>query len=92
MEKEFNGTHSVSIYSVQASIPMEPAAIWNSEFVQAEELFLQPSTTDNCLRDNRYVTHSSVIIHGKLSSTVDSALSLKLEMYGPGFVESPILL
>ncbi|CAH8320163.1 unnamed protein product [Eruca vesicaria subsp. sativa] len=54
VEKEFNGTHSVSIYSVQASIPEEPAAIWNSEFVQAEELFRQPFATDNCLRDNRF--------------------------------------
>ncbi|XP_013590016.1 DNA polymerase delta subunit 3 isoform X2 [Brassica napus] len=54
VEKEFNGTHSVSIYSVQASIPMEPAAIWNSEFVQAEELFREPSAADNCLRDNRF--------------------------------------
>ena len=54
VEKEFNGTHSVSVYSVQASIPMEPAAIWNSEFVQAEELFREPSAADNCLRDNRF--------------------------------------
>ncbi|KAL9862608.1 putative DNA polymerase subunit Cdc27 [Arabidopsis thaliana] len=53
VEKEFNGKYSVHIYSVQASIPMDPAAIWNTEFVQAEELFRQPSATDNCLKGNR---------------------------------------
>jgi len=60
VEKEFNGKYSVHIYSVQASIPMDPAAIWNTEFVQAEELFRQPSATDNCLKGNRY--NFSVIV------------------------------
>lgn len=50
---------SVHVYSVQASIPRDPAAIWNTEFVQAEELFDQPLTVDNCLRDNRYAMTSS---------------------------------
>ncbi|KAJ0231851.1 DNA polymerase delta subunit 3 [Hirschfeldia incana] len=62
---------SVSIYSVQASIPTEPAAIWSSEFVQAEELFMQPSATDNCLRDNRFCGISNSFV--KRSIVGDSA-------------------
>lgn len=54
-KQEFNGNCSVQVYSVQACIPKDPAALWNAEFVQAEELFKQPSMADNCLRDNRYV-------------------------------------
>ncbi|KAJ0101027.1 hypothetical protein Patl1_04900 [Pistacia atlantica] len=51
VKQEFDGNCSVQVYSVQASIPKDPAALWNAEFVQAEELFKQPSL-DNCLRDN----------------------------------------
>ncbi|KAK3003115.1 LOW QUALITY PROTEIN: hypothetical protein RJ639_018096, partial [Escallonia herrerae] len=43
-----------SVYSVQACILKDPAALWNAEFVQAEELFKQPPTVINCLRDNRF--------------------------------------
>lgn len=39
---------------MQVCIPNDPAALWNAEFVQAEELFDQPSTVENSLRDNRY--------------------------------------
>ncbi|XP_057992671.1 uncharacterized protein LOC110670296 isoform X1 [Hevea brasiliensis] len=53
-KQEFDGNCSLHIYSVQAAIPRDPAALWNDEFVQAEELFKQPSTVDNCLRDNRF--------------------------------------
>jgi hypothetical protein len=53
-KQEFNGNCSVQVYSVQACIPKDPAALWNAEFVQAEELFKQSFTVDNCLRDNRY--------------------------------------
>ena len=53
-KQEFDGNCSVHVYSVQACIPKDPAALWNAEFVQAEELFRQPPTMDNCLRDNRY--------------------------------------
>ncbi|KAG5131400.1 hypothetical protein JHK84_037797 [Glycine max] len=52
-QQEFDGDCSVQIYSVQASIPKDPAVLWNAEFIQAEELFKQPSSVDNCLRDNR---------------------------------------
>ncbi|XVF78952.1 hypothetical protein PTKIN_Ptkin14bG0179800 [Pterospermum kingtungense] len=51
---EYNGSCSVHVYSVQACIPKDPAALWNTEFIQAEELFKQPTTVDNCLRDNRF--------------------------------------
>lgn len=54
-KQEFDGSCSVQVYSVQACIPKDPAVLWNVEFVQAEELFKQPSTIDNCLRDNRYI-------------------------------------
>ncbi|CAA7397516.1 unnamed protein product [Spirodela intermedia] len=53
-KQDLRGKCSVHVYSVQASIPKDPAAIWNTEFVQAEELFDQPLTVDNCLRDNRF--------------------------------------
>ncbi|CAL5339481.1 unnamed protein product [Camellia sinensis] len=43
------GIHdSTRVYTVQACIPKYPAALWNAEFVQAEELLRQPSTIDNC--------------------------------------------
>ncbi|KAJ4949849.1 hypothetical protein NE237_014164 [Protea cynaroides] len=54
VKQEFEDNCSVQVYSVQACIPKDPAALWNAEFVQAEELFNQPSTVDNCLRDNRF--------------------------------------
>lgn len=50
---DFDGNCSVQVYSVQACIPKDPAAIWNAEYIQAEELFKQPIAVDNCLRDNR---------------------------------------
>lgn len=53
-KQEFDGNCSIQVYSVQVCIPKDPAALWNAEFVQAEELFKQPSAVDNCLRDNRY--------------------------------------
>ncbi|XP_022941492.1 uncharacterized protein LOC111446774 [Cucurbita moschata] len=53
-KQDFDGTCSIQVYSVQASIPKDPAALWNAEFVQAEELFKQPFTVGNCLRDNRF--------------------------------------
>ncbi|OIV92463.1 hypothetical protein TanjilG_02226 [Lupinus angustifolius] len=52
-QQEFDGNCSVHVYSVQASIPKDPAMLWNAEFIQAEELSKQPFSVDNCLRDNR---------------------------------------
>lgn len=48
---------------MQACIPKDPAALWNAEFLQAEELFKQPSTVDNSLRDNRYMSHVLNPVH-----------------------------
>ncbi|XP_021287834.1 uncharacterized protein LOC110419207 [Herrania umbratica] len=53
-KQEYDGNCRVHVYSVQACIPKDPAALWNTEFIQAEELFKQPTTVDNCLRDNRF--------------------------------------
>lgn len=53
MKHIFEDNYSVQMYSVQACIPNDLAVIWNAEFVQSEELFSQPSTEENCLRDNR---------------------------------------
>ncbi|CAM0880289.1 unnamed protein product [Alopecurus aequalis] len=50
----FKDSCSVQVYSVQACIPKDTAVLWNPEFVQAEELFNQPSDEENCLRDNRF--------------------------------------
>ncbi|KAF6158328.1 hypothetical protein GIB67_022408 [Kingdonia uniflora] len=54
IKKEFEDNCSIQVYSVQACIPKDSAVLWNAEFAQTEELFNQPSTVDNCLRDNRF--------------------------------------
>ncbi|PPS18701.1 hypothetical protein GOBAR_AA01867 [Gossypium barbadense] len=51
----YDGNCRVHVYSVQACIPKDLAALWNTEFIQAEELFKQPTSVDNCLRDNREI-------------------------------------
>ncbi|KAK8949659.1 hypothetical protein KSP39_PZI005872 [Platanthera zijinensis] len=53
--KEFGGHCSVEVYSIQSCFPTDLAVLWSAEFVQAEELFDQPSTADNCLRNNRFI-------------------------------------
>ncbi|XP_009404527.2 uncharacterized protein LOC103987832 isoform X2 [Musa acuminata AAA Group] len=69
VKQVFKDNCSVQVYSVQACIPSDLAVIWNAEFVQAEELFNQPLTEGNCLRDNRFcgVSNSFVkrIVDGK---------------------------
>jgi hypothetical protein len=47
-------TPSVHVYSVQRSLPQDPAQLWSADFVQSEELFNEPSESNNSLRDNRY--------------------------------------
>lgn len=72
--QEFKDNCSVQVYSIQACIPKDLALLWSAEFVQAEELFNQPPTTENCLRDNRFcgVSNSYVkrTVDGKLASAV----------------------
>ncbi|KAL1205709.1 hypothetical protein V5N11_001410 [Cardamine amara subsp. amara] len=82
VEKEFKGTYLVHIYSVQASIPMDPAAIWNAEFVQAEELFRQPSATDNCLRDNRFCAFSNSFVKRIVEGTTENGMARRTESVG----------
>ncbi|XP_028755473.1 uncharacterized protein LOC114714855 isoform X1 [Neltuma alba] len=68
-QKEFDGNCSVQVYSVQASIPKDPAVLWNAEFIQAEELFKQASSVDNCLRDNRFCGISNSFVRRNADST-----------------------
>ncbi|KAI4323039.1 hypothetical protein L6164_022677 [Bauhinia variegata] len=78
-QKEYDGNCSVQVYSLQASIPKDPAELWNVEFIQAEELFKQPFSVDNCLRDNRFcgVSNSSVrrIVDG--TSVITASIQTK---------------
>ncbi|KVI10526.1 DNA polymerase subunit Cdc27 [Cynara cardunculus var. scolymus] len=52
-QEEFSDRCSIQVYSVQACIPKDPAVLWNTEYIQAEELFKEPPNVVNCLRDNR---------------------------------------
>jgi DNA polymerase delta subunit 3 len=60
---------SVCIYSVQSCLPKDPAQLWSAEFVQAEELFNQPSGANNCLRDNRFSAVSYSLMKRNLNGT-----------------------
>lgn len=60
MQEEFKDG-SVQVYSVQAAIPKDPAALVSAEYVQAEELFGQPLANENCLWDNRYNRNFQVL-------------------------------
>lgn len=58
----FDGSASQHVYSVQPCLPKDPAQLFSAEYVQAQELFMQPRDVDNCLRDNRFssVSYSHV--------------------------------
>ncbi|KAI8552416.1 hypothetical protein RHMOL_Rhmol06G0265300 [Rhododendron molle] len=71
-KQDFDGSCSVHVYSVQACIPKDPAALWNAEYVQAEELFRQPPATDNCLRDNRLCRISNSFVKRSTEGTAAS--------------------
>uniref|UniRef100_A0A0V0IIS6 DNA polymerase delta subunit 3 n=1 Tax=Solanum chacoense TaxID=4108 RepID=A0A0V0IIS6_SOLCH len=71
-KKEFSDDCSVQVYSVQACIPKDPVALWNSEFVQAEELFRQSLSVDNCLLDNRFCGVSNPFITRNGGGTIPS--------------------
>ncbi|KAG6397861.1 hypothetical protein SASPL_139311 [Salvia splendens] len=68
-KEEFDGKCSVQVYSIQACLPKDPATLWNHEFVQAEDLFKQPSTLDNCLRDNRFCGVSNSFVKRTVGET-----------------------
>ncbi|CAN4117660.1 unnamed protein product [Withania somnifera] len=75
-KKEFSENCSVQVYSVQACIPKDPVAIWNAEFVQAEELFRQPPSVDNCLLDNRFGGVSNAFIKRNGGGTTPSTTTV----------------
>ncbi|KAL3325619.1 hypothetical protein AABB24_036714 [Solanum stoloniferum] len=75
-KKEFSDDCSVQVYSVQACIPKDPVALWNSEFVQAEELFRQSFSVDNCLLDNRFCGVSNPFITRNGGGTIPSTNSV----------------
>lgn len=58
----FDEPASQHVYSVQPCLPKDPAQLFSAEYVQAQELFMQPRDVDNCLRDNRFssVSYSHV--------------------------------
>ncbi|XP_047962225.1 uncharacterized protein LOC125207065 [Salvia hispanica] len=68
-KEEFDGKCSVQVYSIQACLPKDPATLWNHEFVQAEDLFKQPATLDNCLRDNRFCGVSNSFVKRTVGGT-----------------------
>ncbi|KAH1063649.1 hypothetical protein J1N35_028636 [Gossypium stocksii] len=65
----YDGNCRVHVYSVQACIPKDLAALWNTEFIQAEELFKQPTSVDNCLRDNRFCGISNPFVKRNVDGT-----------------------
>ncbi|XP_071698220.1 uncharacterized protein [Rutidosis leptorrhynchoides] len=77
-KEEFADGCSVQVYSVQTCVPKDAAVIWNSEFVQSEELFKEPSNVTNCLRDNRFCGVSNSFVkhnfEGTLAITAGPAL------------------
>ncbi|TKY49200.1 DNA polymerase delta subunit 3 [Spatholobus suberectus] len=88
-QQEFDGDCSVQVYSVQASIPKDPAVLWNAEFIQAEELFKQPSSVDNCLRDNRFCGISNSFVERNVDGpTVFSAAPQSKSIVGEGPTKS----
>lgn len=91
-QQEFDGDCSVQVYSVQASIPKDPAVLWNAEFIQAEELFKQPSSVGNCLRDNRFGGISNSFVQRNVdASTVISAAPQSKSIASDGPAKSNIV-
>ncbi|KAJ8435101.1 hypothetical protein Cgig2_033209 [Carnegiea gigantea] len=94
VKQEFDDNCSVQVYSVQVCIPKDPATIWNAEFMQAEELFKQPSAVDNCLRDNRFCGISNAFVKrnaevAPLSSAAPPAKRAGLRGLDPGCANPP---
>lgn len=70
-KQEFDDNCSVQVYSVQTCIPKDSASLWNAEFIQAEELFKQAPTINNCLRDNRLCRISNSFVKRNVEGTHD---------------------
>ncbi|KAL0399490.1 UNVERIFIED_CONTAM: Gamma-glutamyl hydrolase 2 [Sesamum radiatum] len=73
-KQEFDENCSIQVYSVQACLPKDPATLWNHEFVQAEDLFKQSLTLDNCLRDNRFCGVSNSFVKRSVGPAGGAAL------------------
>ncbi|GLJ14852.1 hypothetical protein SUGI_0241600 [Cryptomeria japonica] len=67
VKAEFKDHYSVHIYSVQSCLPKDPAELWGAEFVQAEGLFNQPSSVNNCFWDNRFSAVSYPLVKRNLN-------------------------
>ncbi|KAG8502409.1 hypothetical protein CXB51_000445 [Gossypium anomalum] len=76
-KQEYDGKCRADVYSVQVCIPEDPAAIWNTEFLQAEELFKQPAPVDNCLRDNRFCGISASFVKRNVDGTTATVAAAK---------------
>ncbi|CAM6089957.1 unnamed protein product [Calypogeia fissa] len=66
---------SIHVYSVQRSLPKDPAQLWSPDFVQAEQLFNESAESTNCLRDNRFSAVTCELVHRsstRLNSSVTS--------------------
>ncbi|KAL4561911.1 hypothetical protein LXL04_034094 [Taraxacum kok-saghyz] len=48
-KEEFGDSCSVQVYNVQTRIPKDPSVIWNTEFIQTEEIFKETSNVINFL-------------------------------------------
>ncbi|KAH7443427.1 hypothetical protein KP509_02G033900 [Ceratopteris richardii] len=84
------GHISIHIYSIQPSLPKDPAALWSAEYVQSEELFRQPSDLDNCLRDNRFSAVSCSAVTRKVTETSLTGTASKVSAKPSGADKLPI--
>ncbi|KAK1404899.1 DNA polymerase delta subunit 3 [Heracleum sosnowskyi] len=75
-KQEFDDNCSVQVYSVQTCIPKDSASLWNAEFIQAEELFKQAPTINNCLRDNRLCRISNSFVKRNVEETHDGSTAV----------------
>ncbi|KAL8131850.1 uncharacterized protein LOC141711738 isoform X2 [Apium graveolens] len=75
-KQEFDDNCSVQVYSVQTCIPKDSASLWNAEFMQAEELFKQAPTINNCLRDNRLCRISNSFVKRNVEGTYDGSTAV----------------
>ncbi|GJW47877.1 DNA-directed DNA polymerase [Tanacetum coccineum] len=90
-KEDFGDGCSVQVYSVQASVPKDPAVLWNAEFIQSEELFKEPSNVDNCLRDNRFCGVSNSFVKRNTEGTPGTSTGPSLKNVGiPGPSKSNI--
>ncbi|PWA54859.1 DNA-directed DNA polymerase [Artemisia annua] len=84
-KEDFGDGCSVQVYSVQASVPKDPAVLWNAEFIQSEELFKEPPNADNCLRDNRFCGVSNSFVKRNTEGTPGTSTGSSLKIVGiPG--------